>query len=151
RGGLPSSSVRRWAPDARSVVGAPRAVCALLLAPLCILAAGCGSSGNKTAVTTTAIAAQTTTVPPGVGTNCSSLSTTWRLPYNKTAKKQSNPIRVLDACCKPTERAGISHCFVAITLAGTHDRGCESVDIDADGKVAGPGKHEKCPPEERKD
>jgi hypothetical protein len=92
-----------------------------------------------------------TTVKSGVGTNCSSFSTTWRLSYNKTAKQQGNPVRVLDACCKPTERAGVSHCFVAITLAGTSDRGCESVDIGTDGKVAGPGKHEKCPPAAQKD
>ena len=76
---------------------------------------------------------------------CSTFGTTWRLGYNKKAARAGNPIRILDACCKPASQVGVSHCFITVTLAGTKDRGCESVDIGRNGSVAGPGKHETCP------
>jgi hypothetical protein len=76
---------------------------------------------------------------------CSAFGTTWRLGYNKQAAKAGNPIRILDACCRPASRLGVSHCFITVTLAGTKDRGCESVDIGKNGAVAGAGKHETCP------
>ena len=58
-------------------------------------------------------------------------------------------MRILAACCRPTERAGVNHCLVTVTLAGTIDRGCELVDIGPSGFPAGPGKHEKCVPREQ--
>ena len=82
---------------------------------------------------------------PSAAAKCSSFGTTWRLGYNKQAAKAGNPIRILDACCRPASRLGVSHCFITVTLAGTKDRGCESVDIGKNGSVAGPGKHETCP------
>jgi hypothetical protein len=75
---------------------------------------------------------------------CSSYGPMWLASYNKTARKTGNPIRIVSACCHPTQIRGIHHCFVEVTLAGTLDRGCESVDIGRNGLPAGPGKHENC-------
>src|SRR5579871_4792885 len=75
---------------------------------------------------------------------CSMFGPAWAHTYNARAIVTGNPIRILSACCKPTGRIGISHCFIMVTLAGTRDRGCESVDIGKNGLVAGPGRHEAC-------
>jgi hypothetical protein len=77
---------------------------------------------------------------------CSSFGSSWRRSYNKTAIKSGNPIRILAACCRPASRAGVNHCYITVTLAGTKDRGCETVDIGPDGLPAGPGRHEVCTP-----
>jgi hypothetical protein len=100
----------------------------LLVAAVLALMPACGASAHTTATA-----------------KCSSFGTTWRLGYNKTAAKAGNPIRILDACCRPASHLGVSHCFVTVTLKGTKDRGCESVDIGKNGQVTGPGKHETCP------
>jgi hypothetical protein len=79
-----------------------------------------------------------------VSGTCSLFGPSWAHSYNAKAILTGNPIRILSACCRPTERIGISHCFIMVTLAGTRDRGCESVDIGRNGLVAGPGRHETC-------
>ena len=78
-----------------------------------------------------------------------SFGPTWAHTYNARAVVAGNPVRILAACCRPTERAGVNHCLVTVTLAGTIDRGCELVDIGPSGFPAGPGKHEKCVPREQ--
>ncbi|HEY4346841.1 MAG TPA: hypothetical protein VGM80_04570 [Gaiellaceae bacterium] len=75
---------------------------------------------------------------------CSGFGPTWRKSYNAKAVKVGNPIRILAACCQSTKTPGIHHCYVTVTLAGTLDRGCESVDIGKNGMPAGTGKHEEC-------
>ncbi len=90
------------------------------------------------------IPARTAGAQTAATAKCSRFGTSWRLSYNKTAKRSGNPIRILSACCSPTSRAGVSHCYVTVTLAGTKDLGCETVDIGKNGVPAGPGKHEEC-------
>ena len=80
----------------------------------------------------------------GGTTGCSSFGTAWAHSYNGHAIVQGNPFRILTACCRPSNEAGINHCPVTVTLVGTRDRGCESVDIGRNGLSAGPGKHEVC-------
>jgi hypothetical protein len=80
----------------------------------------------------------------GKTTGCSSFGTVWAHSYNQHAVVAGNPVRILDACCQPSNKAGINHCFVTVTLVGTRDRGCESVDIGRNGLPAGQGKHEVC-------
>jgi hypothetical protein len=121
-------AVRRWAPDSRPVFGLSTFVGVLLVAAVLALVPASGAGAH-----------------PSATAKCSSFGTTWRLSYNKKAAKAGNPIRILDACCRPASQLGVSHCFVSVTLAGTKDRGCESVDIGRNGSVAGPGKHETCP------
>jgi hypothetical protein len=75
---------------------------------------------------------------------CSTFGPTWARAYNARAIVAGNPVRILAACCRPTSRAGVNHCFVTVTLAGTRDRGCESVDIGRNGLPAGPGRHRTC-------
>jgi hypothetical protein len=78
------------------------------------------------------------------GAACSSYGPVWLQGYNKEAAKAGNPVRILSACCHPTKAEGVNHCYVMVTLAGTRDRGCESVDIGENGLPAGQGKHENC-------
>ena len=84
----------------------------------------------------------------GTGSNhvaaCSSYGPVWLQGYNKQAAIADNPVRILSACCHPTKIDGVNHCYVMVTLAGTSDRGCESVDIGENGLPAGQGKHEIC-------
>ena len=75
---------------------------------------------------------------------CSTFGPTFKTSYNKRAVKVGTPVRILAACCHSTGKAGVSHCFVTVTLAGTNDLGCESVDIGLDDLPVGPGKHELC-------
>ena len=93
-----------------------------------------------TGVSTVPTAPASSAIP----TSCTQFGTTWRLAYNKRAATSGNPVRILAACCRPTGKAGVNHCFLTVTLAGTHDRGCELVDIGENGLPAGPGKHERC-------
>jgi hypothetical protein len=79
-----------------------------------------------------------------VTTGCTTFGQIWVHSYNQTAVQVGNPIRILKACCHSTERAGIDHCYVTVTLAGTPYRGCESVDIGRDGLPASVGRHERC-------
>ena len=79
-----------------------------------------------------------------IPTSCTKFGATWRFAYNKRATTSGNPVRILAACCQPTGRLGVNHCFLTVTLAGTNDRGCELVDIGTNGLPAGPGKHERC-------
>ena len=71
---------------------------------------------------------------------CSSYGPVWLQGYNKEAAKAGNPVRILSACCHPTKTQGVNHCYVMVTLAGTTDRGCESVDIGKNGVPAGAGE-----------
>jgi hypothetical protein len=75
---------------------------------------------------------------------CSSYGPILVQSYNKKALKAGNPVRLLSACCHPTKVRGVNHCYVMVTLAGTSDRGCESVNIGKNGLPSGPGKHENC-------
>ncbi len=75
---------------------------------------------------------------------CSSYGPVWLQGYNKEAAKAGNPVRILSACCRPTKTQGVNNCYVTVTLAGTRDRGCESVDIGKNGVPVGQGKHEDC-------
>ena len=101
---------------------------ALLLGALLVLAAGANAAGTRS---TDAAA-------------CSSYGPVWLQGYNKEAAKAGNPVRILSACCHPTKTQGVNHCYVMVTLAGTSDRGCESVDIGKNGLPTGQGKHENC-------
>lgn len=75
---------------------------------------------------------------------CTSFGPTWSHTYNKRAAEAGNPVRIVAACCKRAVKAGVHSCYVTVTLAGTTDRGCESVDIGKSGLPVGPGKHEDC-------
>jgi len=77
-------------------------------------------------------------------TGCTTFGPTWVHSYNRTAIEAGNPIRILGACCHSTDRAGVHHCYVTVTLAGTPFRGCESVDIGRNGLPASVGRHERC-------
>jgi hypothetical protein len=104
--------------------------------------------GHHSAAPPVASSVSTTvpTAPPSaaIPRSCAKFGTTWRLAYNKRATTSGNPVRILAACCQPTGRLGVNHCFLTVTLAGTNDRGCELVDIGENGLPAGPGKHEPC-------
>jgi hypothetical protein len=82
--------------------------------------------------------------PTAVPAKCSAFGPTWRRTYNKKAAASGNPVRILTACCQPTRRPGVNHCFVMVGLAGTPSKGCESVDIGPNGLPFGVGKHELC-------
>jgi hypothetical protein len=75
---------------------------------------------------------------------CSTYGPAWAHSYNANAKKAGNPVRILSACCRSTQVKGVNHCYVMVTLVGTSDRGCETVNIGKNGLPSGPGKHEKC-------
>jgi hypothetical protein len=77
-------------------------------------------------------------------TGCTTFGPAWAHSYDTSALAAGNPIRILDACCHSTPRAGVHHCFVTVTLAGTTYRGCESVDIGPAGVPASIGRHERC-------
>jgi hypothetical protein len=78
------------------------------------------------------------------GIGCSTFGPSWAHTYNTRAVLAGNPVRILSACCTSTETAGVNHCFVTVTLDGTADRGCETVDIGRNGWPSGPGRHRKC-------
>ena len=78
------------------------------------------------------------------GIGCSSFGEVWAHSYNSQAVAAGNPVRILSACCRPTETAGVNHCFLTVTLAGTLDRGCETVDIGKNGLPSDVGRHAKC-------
>ena len=77
-------------------------------------------------------------------TGCTAYGPTWVHSYNRDAIQAGNPIRLVAACCHSTGTAGIHHCYVTVTLAGTPYRGCESVDIGRNGLPASVGRHERC-------
>src|SRR5262249_35864664 len=77
-------------------------------------------------------------------TGCTAFGPTWVHSYNQSAIEGGNPIRLLAACCHSTDRIGVHHCYVTVTLAGTPYRGCESVDIGRNGLPASVGRHERC-------
>lgn len=78
------------------------------------------------------------------GIGCSSFGSTWAHAYNAHAVLQGNPVRILSACCRPTQTVGVNHCFLTVTLAGTLDRGCETVNIGKNGLPSDIGRHAKC-------
>jgi hypothetical protein len=90
------------------------------------------------------LAAGARPAPSGQTATCSSYGPTWAHSYNVKAKKAGNPVRIVSACCQSTKVKGINRCYIMVTLVGTSDRGCESVNIGKDGLPSGPGKHEKC-------
>jgi hypothetical protein len=67
-----------------------------------------------------------------------------RLAYNKLAMTRGTLVRFLAACRHPSGRLGVNHCFVTVTLAGTHDHGCELVVIGENRLPAGTEKPERC-------
>jgi hypothetical protein len=129
----PWQAVRR-----RFALGDRGALAAGLLGVVLVLAlTACGSSNR----------AASTSVPSTTGTpdtGCDTFGPTWVQTYNVKAIKQGNPIRMLSACCQVSGQLGVHYCFIKLTLAGTKDLGCETVDIGANGLPAGEGKHEKC-------
>jgi hypothetical protein len=86
--------------------------------------------------------ARAATAPPA---GCSSFGPSFLRSYNREAARQGNPVRIVSACCKPTAHAGVNACHIMVTLVGTADRGCESVEISNAGSVVSQGKHESCP------
>ena len=114
-----------------------------LVAAAAVLA-GCGSSKAQTTTTgakTTAVLAPTSA---GAPTSCTSYGTTWLRAYNRVALQQGSPIRMVSACCGPATKAGRHHCFLKVTLLGTKQLGCETVDLAPDGTPATIGRHENC-------
>jgi hypothetical protein len=112
---------------------------------LAVVATGCG--GTKKA-TTTQPASATPTVSEatkaGAPPACTSYGATWLKAYNKTALRQGSPIRMVSACCGPVTKGGRHHCFLKVTLVGTKQLGCETVDLGPDGTPATVGRHENC-------
>ncbi|HEX4520715.1 MAG TPA: hypothetical protein VH063_14125 [Gaiellaceae bacterium] len=126
---------RRLVPDSRGAL----AGAALLGVVLLLALSACGSSAKHAA--STSVTTSTSSTPD---TGCDTFGPTWVHTYNVKAIKQGNPIRMLSACCQVSGQIGVHHCFIKLTLAGTKDLGCETVDIGTDGLPAGEGKHEKC-------
>lgn len=75
---------------------------------------------------------------------CSSFGISWEHGYNLQASKDGNPIRILSACCKPGLKFGQNACTITVTLAGTADRGCESIVLNDRGVPVGAGRHITC-------
>jgi hypothetical protein len=116
-------------PDRRVLVVAARLFgAAATLAAVLVVVTGANAAGTGSSQTAA----------------CSSYGPLWLQGYNKQAAKAGNPVRILSACCHPTRIDDVNHCYVMVTLAGTSDRGCESVDIGQNGFPSGPGKHENC-------
>ena len=90
-----------------------------------------------------AIAAAVALIPQAKAT-CSSFGTTWARTYDRHAVQDQNPIRIISACCKPTNTANVSSCFLTVGQAGISEHGCELVDISSAGLVASEGVHENC-------
>jgi hypothetical protein len=128
---------RRLVSHGRGASVAAGVLCALLVLAL----AACGA-GGRDAASTSVPASTTATGTPDTG--CDTYGPTWVHSYNVKAIKQGNTIRMLSACCQVSGQIGVHHCFIKLTLAGTKDLGCETVDIGVDGMPAGQGKHEKC-------
>ena len=108
--------------------------------------AGCGTTKARTTSTTANKPAVLTPTPAGVPTSCTGYGTSWLRAYNRTALRQSSPIRMVSACCGPVTNAGRHHCFLKVTLVGTKQFGCEMVDLGSDGTPATIGRHEDCAP-----
>ena len=99
---------------------------------LVLALAACGAGGKDAA--STSVSTSTGSSTPDAG--CDTFGTTWVHSYNVKAIKQGNPIRMLSACCQVSGQIGVHHCFIKLTLAGTKDLGCETVDIGV-GRAAG--------------
>ena len=109
------------------------------------IVAGCGNAKKAAAPsTTTTTAAVMAPTPKGAPTSCTSYGTSWVKAYNRTALRQGSPIHMLSACCGPVTKAGRHHCFLKVTLLGTKQIGCETVDLGPDGTPATIGRHESC-------
>src|SRR5579862_9023262 len=108
----------------------------MLGAGLVLALAACGGSSKPSttsASTTTATPTLPTTLPAtatSVPTTCSAWGKSWEVSFNKGAKAQGNPERMVNVCCAQKNSAGVSHCALTLTLVGTKDRGCEVVDLD---------------------
>ena len=82
---------------------------------------------------------------------CDSYGPGWVKSFNKTAKVQGNPTRMISACCAPAKVKGVSvhHCFIKLTLAGTKVMGCATYDLGMNGLPVSPavsvGQHQNCP------
>ncbi len=106
--------------------------------------AGCGTTKARTTSTTATKPAVLTPTPAGRPTSCTGYGTSWLRAYNRTALRQSSPIRMVSACCGPVTKAGRHHCLLEVTLVGTKQFGCEMVDLGPDGTPATIGRHEDC-------
>ncbi len=135
-------SESRDAPRRRSALrGRGGLVAVGLVGLLCMLTlAACGAGGKDAA--STSVSTPTTSNTPDSG--CDTYGTIWVRSYNVKAVRQGNPIRMLSACCQTSGQVGVHHCFIKLTLAGTKDLGCETVDIGSNGLPAGTGTHQKC-------
>jgi hypothetical protein len=106
--------------------------------------AGCGTTNAGTTTTSASKPATLGPTPAGAPTSCTSYGPTWLRAYNKIALQQGSPIRMLSACCGPVTKARRHHCFLKVTLVGTKQLGCETVDLGPDGTPATIGRHENC-------
>jgi hypothetical protein len=133
----------------RPVVGALTLGAALLLA----LSACGGGKGSPSTTAAASTSAKTTTstlptslpsTPAATPTTCSAWGKAFAATFNKTAKKQQNPERMLDVCCAAQNTAGVSHCVLTLTLAGTTSKGCEVVNLNNAGSPVSVGRRVKC-------
>jgi hypothetical protein len=106
--------------------------------------AGCGSTKAQTTTRAASPITSMKATPAGAPTTCTSYGTTWLKAYNRAALVQGSPIRMVSACCGPVTKGGRHHCFLKVTLAGTKQLGCETVDLGPDGTPATIGRHENC-------
>jgi hypothetical protein len=111
-----------------------------------VVLAGCGTTNARSTGTTANKPAVLEPTPAGTPTSCTGYGTSWLRAYNRTALRQSSPIRMVSACCGPVTEAGRHHCLLKVTLVGTKQVGCETVDLGADGTPATIGRHEACAP-----
>jgi hypothetical protein len=51
---------------------------------------------------------------------------------------------MLGVCCAAQNPAGVSHCVLTLTLAGTTSKGCEVVDLNNAGTPVTVGRRVKC-------
>ena len=129
---------------------------ALIFGAVLVLAlAACGGKSTPSTTTTTtaaSTAAHTTpkfpttlpSTPSSVPTSCSAWGKSFAASFNKSAKQQQNPERMQSVCCAAKDSAGVSHCLLTLTLAGTTSRGCEVVDLNNAGTPVTVGRRIKC-------
>jgi hypothetical protein len=127
---------------------------ALALAVMVLALSACGGSKSRpstTAATSTPAKTATSTLPTtlpstptAMPTTCSAWGKSFAAAFNKTAKKQENPERMLDVCCAAQNSAGVSHCVLTLTLAGTTSKGCEVVNLNSAGSPVSVGRRVKC-------
>jgi hypothetical protein len=110
---------------------------------------------NAALVSLAAAAALLVRTTPGhaaaIPAKCDSYGASWVRWFNKNAKAQGDPTRMLSACCEPRTIQGVHvhHCFVKLTLAGSTVAGCATYDLAQNGLPVSSrlsvGQHQNCP------